>query len=227
MDYKLISKGENPLNKKIIESKNVSFTLWLEFEETAPWEDLKNDFANVIVTTLDGRRLGFNIWTYKFLETSIKVDREENKKLNALYQTPPDLFVKELTRDCIEKTIVDLFNKDHIEQQLNRSTFALEFLTPYWDAIEMEDDHIDALLHELSLELPNNHFLKGEEFILIAKKTNSDEIVLELKNGIIAVVHLTWTSKTERDGYPITRIYASEFNFWEKEMKEDILEFNR
>ena len=40
---------------------------------------------------------------YKLLETLIKIGQQNNGTLNGLYQTPPDLFVEELTRVCIEK----------------------------------------------------------------------------------------------------------------------------
>jgi len=44
---------------------------------------------------------------------------ESGENLKGLYQTPPDLFVKELTRDCIEKTISDLLKKGDLEDVLN------------------------------------------------------------------------------------------------------------
>jgi hypothetical protein len=98
----------------------MQFKLWLEFEEVDPdnW-DVENEFANIHVDLLDGRHYGINVWTYKFLETSFKLDVESGENLNGLYQTPPDLFVKELTRDCIEKTITDLLKKGNLEDILN------------------------------------------------------------------------------------------------------------
>ncbi|SEB48639.1 hypothetical protein SAMN04489761_0993 [Tenacibaculum sp. MAR_2009_124] len=41
-------------NDKIVEIGKIPFKLWLEFEISGPWEDLENDFANIIVDTLDG-----------------------------------------------------------------------------------------------------------------------------------------------------------------------------
>ena len=46
-------------------------------------------------------------------------DMENGENLKELYQTPPDLFVKELTRGCIEKTISDLLEKGDLEDVLN------------------------------------------------------------------------------------------------------------
>lgn len=98
------------------------FTLWLEFEVVDPgnW-DVENEFANIHVDLPDGRHYGINVWTYRFLETSIKDDQINGNNLNGLYQTPPDLLVKELTRDCIEKTIKDLLKKGDLENVLNPS----------------------------------------------------------------------------------------------------------
>ncbi|WP_338393210.1 hypothetical protein [Fulvitalea axinellae] len=53
------------------------------------------------------------------METSFELDKESGENLKGLYQTPPDLFVKELTRDCIEKTISDLLKKGDLEDILN------------------------------------------------------------------------------------------------------------
>ena len=134
----------NPLSDKIIQIGNTSFKLWLEFEVSSPWNDLEDDFANIGVNTLDGRRYGINVWTYKFLESAVKQDEQSGENTTGLYQTPPDLFVKELTRECIERTIGDLLEKGNLEELLNTSIFELEYLEPYWDAMEMEDKNIQA-----------------------------------------------------------------------------------
>jgi len=103
------------------------FKLWLEFEEADPgsW-DKTNDFANIHVDMADGRHYGINVWTFKFLETSIAQDIKENNNLNGLYVTPPDLFVKELTRECIHATIADLLKKGDLEKVLNPSILSLK-----------------------------------------------------------------------------------------------------
>ena len=187
---------------------------------------LKTIFSNIIVDALDGRSYGINVWTYKFLETAINTDKENEKNLNGLYLVPPDLFVKELSRNCIEKTIADLLKNGNLEDILNNTAFELKFLDPYWDAIEMEEKNIQVLMDELKLELPDDHMLRYQNTELIARKTNNDDIVLELEDERIAVVHLTWKSKKETNGYPITRIYKDKVDFWNNEMKQDIVEFN-
>lgn len=117
-DSKQLKKYYNKLKRR---TKEVSkFTLWLEFEEvdTNNW-DIENEFCNVVVNLEDGRKYGLNIWTYKFLEKAVKEDLETGENLNGLYQKPPDLFVKELTRECIEQSIQDLLKIDDLERTLN------------------------------------------------------------------------------------------------------------
>ena len=112
------------------------FTLWLEFEHVdylsqrdpktdafitgIDW-DIENEFCNVGVDLPDGRHYGINVWTYAFLATVVALDIESKEKLNGMYQIPPDLFVKELTRECIEATIVDLLKQGNLEDVLNPS----------------------------------------------------------------------------------------------------------
>lgn len=107
-------KGRNTQNK--------NFTLWLEFEEADPenW-DKENEFCNIHIDMEDGRHYGLNVWTYKFLEKAVGEDKKTGQNLNGLYQKPPDLFVKELTRACIQKAIEDLLKIGDLEKVLNPS----------------------------------------------------------------------------------------------------------
>ncbi|WP_426491916.1 hypothetical protein [Hymenobacter sp. 102] len=116
-----------------------AFTLWLEFEHVdysikwAPdtetfvtggdWEKA-NEACNIHVTLPDGRQYGINVWTYQFLQTVIQLDIAQGENLGGLYQRPPDLFVRELTRQCIEATIADLLTIGPLEQVLNPSVLA-------------------------------------------------------------------------------------------------------
>ena len=101
------------------------YTIWLEFEHVDySNSDMENELANVIIDFTDGRHYGINVWTYKFLYTLIELSKKEGTNLNGLYMEPPDLFVKELTRDCIEKTIADLLKTDSLEKMLNPSVLS-------------------------------------------------------------------------------------------------------
>lgn len=99
-----------------------SFKLWLEFEEVGfgDW-DKENEFCNIHVDLEDGRHYGVTVWAYKFLDTAINEDRKSGQNLGGLYQKPPDLLVKELTRSCIERTIQDLLKLGDLEKVLNPS----------------------------------------------------------------------------------------------------------
>ncbi len=103
----------------------MEFELWLEFEEVDPtsW-DRQNDFANIHVTLVDGREYGINVWTFKYLETARSNSVKNNENLNGLYIIPPDLFVQELTRECIKATISDLLKIGDLEIVLNPSVLA-------------------------------------------------------------------------------------------------------
>jgi hypothetical protein len=121
-DNKELRKLYNKLKQRPEEA--TGFTLWLEFEhiDMGNW-DMENEFCNIHVELTDGRRYGLNVWTYKYLETAIDNDRQTGNNLNGLYQTPPDLFVKELTRNCIEETIKDLLKQGGLEKVLNPSIY--------------------------------------------------------------------------------------------------------
>ena len=99
-----------------------NFKLWLEFEEVDPgnW-DIKNEFANIQVDLPDGRQYGINVWTFKYLQSAVQENKINGDNLKGLYQTPPDLFVEELTRECIERTIADLLSQGALEEVLNPS----------------------------------------------------------------------------------------------------------
>ena len=111
------------------------FVLWLEFEEfhfasshdfatgkleIHDWNN-KNDFCNIHITLADGRRYGINVWTFDFLATTVSQDKASGENLGGIYQIPPDLFVHELTRECIEATIADLLKRGNLETVLNPS----------------------------------------------------------------------------------------------------------
>ncbi|MBN9295705.1 MAG: hypothetical protein J0I41_01785 [Filimonas sp.] len=100
------------------------FTLWLEFELFGDEYDVKNEFCNIHVGMPDGRHYGLNVWTYQYLQTAIAEGKKSGNNLNGLYQIPPDLFVEELTRECIEQTIADLLKIGDLEKVLNPSVYS-------------------------------------------------------------------------------------------------------
>ena len=103
------------------------FELWLEFEEVDQnnW-NIDNEFCNIHVRMRDGREYGINVWTFNFLNRVIEYNKSCGENLNGLYQIPPDLFVKELSRSCIEKTIEDLLEKGNLEEILNITIISIK-----------------------------------------------------------------------------------------------------
>lgn len=224
MDIKQLNLSPNPLSDQIVENGDKSFRLWLEFEESSPWSDLENNYAIIGVNMLDGRRYALNVWTHEFFSTALEQERKEGK---GGYVIPPDLFVQELTRSGIEKTIKALLHRGRLEEILNPSVFSLSFNKPYEDAIQMDDKIVDGLMNELQLELSEEHPLYNESYELLAKKMNNDDIVLVLNDGRIAVVCLSWTLTKEKEGFPKTRIYANKLDFWEKEMRHEVMNYKK
>lgn len=101
------------------------FKLWLEFEAVDYSDsDMENEVCNIHVDLPDGRHYGINVWTYKFLNTAIQLDKESGENLNGTYITPPDLFVKELSRACIENVIADILTQGDLESILNPSVLS-------------------------------------------------------------------------------------------------------
>lgn len=105
----------------------IDFEIWFEFEAVDYSDsDMKNEAANIQVNLGDGRKYGINVWTYNFLKTIIEINKITGENLNGLYQSPPDLFVHELSRECIEKSIFDLLKKGNLEDVLNQSIIIKE-----------------------------------------------------------------------------------------------------
>ena len=62
-----------------------------------------------------------------YFQTSLKEGQSNGENVNEIYQIPPDLIVKELTRDCIEKTIQDLLKNGDLDKVLNPSIFSKNY----------------------------------------------------------------------------------------------------
>lgn len=98
------------------------FSLWLEFEEldSSDW-DARNEITNAQVTLSNGKKYGLNIWSYGFLDKTIREDTTSGSNLNGLFQIPPDLLVQTITRNCIEKSISELLKEGELSITLNPS----------------------------------------------------------------------------------------------------------
>ncbi len=83
----------------------------------------------------------------------------------------------------------------------------MEIKHPY---TKIDDDVSDALLKELKREMSEDHILFDVEIVPIARKSLNDDVLFQLPEGRVAVVHLTWSGIKEDDPFfPSTKIYAS------------------
>lgn len=108
----------------------------------------------------------------------------------------------------------------------DKQPFKLKFVDPYWDDFDKQGEMALALLAQLKLEMPDDHVLRGRTYKLLARDQRNDDIILELDDQSIAVVHLTWKQGKEISGFPVTRIYPSRLSYWEEEMKGEIEDYN-
>lgn len=60
---------------------------------------------------------------------------------------------------------------------------------------------------ELRTELSTGHVLDGRRWVMFARRTDRDDAVLHLASGGYAVVHLTWSGRTEQPPWPSTTVY--------------------
>jgi hypothetical protein len=200
----------------------MEFVLWLEFEHWTDknW-DKENDFANIGVTLPDGRRYGINVWTYQFLQTAIQEGLNLQKDIEGCYVIPPDLFVKELSRQCFQSVIKQLLAKGNLEEVLNASVFGIHFLAPW---IEVDDLPANDSAH-LQLIVQEQFALNYENLLVLAKHAITQEVLIQLPAKKLAIVSLG----KRKDGNHIIKpaLFQSKKEFWEKRLKADILEFRK
>jgi hypothetical protein len=84
----------------------------------------------------------------------------------------------------------------------------LEWLDP-WQRLE---GSYDGFVRELQKEVPPLHVLHGLSVVAVARRIDCDDVLFVTANPAmpLAVVHLTWTGRTESDPrWPHTTSYKS------------------
>jgi hypothetical protein len=81
----------------------------------------------------------------------------------------------------------------------------------------MDESFLLSWEEELARETGPGHPLYRIPAKLIARRFDCDDALFELEDGRVAMVHVTWSQRQERDPrWPETRIYAS-LQAWEQE----------
>ena len=67
-----------------------------------------------------------------------------------------------------------------------------------------------VLVEELQREVSLNHVLCNQEVNVIARRTDCDDVLFqEINRKYFALVHLTWSSKSENPPWPFTKIFVT------------------
>jgi hypothetical protein len=89
----------------------VDFELWLEFEHWQPAVGpYKDDFANILFTTKDGKQYAANVWTIAYFD-AVRATHEVGSDW---YLLPPDLIVVELSRHAVERAVGAMIAKHEV-----------------------------------------------------------------------------------------------------------------
>ncbi|MCL4264558.1 MAG: hypothetical protein KJ069_15145 [Anaerolineae bacterium] len=96
-----------------------SFELWLEFElwVSEPTFDPYDDFSNMLISFVDGRKFALNVWTFNALEQAKVTQELESPELTGKYLLPPDLFVEKLDRQLLEQVVTDLIRSVQLREE--------------------------------------------------------------------------------------------------------------
>ena len=96
----------------------------------------------------------------------------------------------------------------------------VDWLIP-WHPVEDASER-RTLLAELQRELPSAHILSGVQTIPIARRHDCDDVLFALADDRVAVVHLTWSGRTEPlPELPWTVVFDSLNRFVDDNMKPE------
>jgi len=93
-----------------------------------------------------------------------------------------------------------------------------------WNPLNSEQDR-QNLFAELQREVDSIHPLYGLTATAVAYRDDQDDVAFLLKDGRLAVVHLTWIGKQDCSPFPRTDLYAEAEEFKQQRMIPDHLEW--
>lgn len=207
---------DSPRKPRIIQVGKSRFSIWLEWEEEKPLREINDDYANIIVDLLDGRAYWINVWTYEFLQTVVHSDIINQEGGKGLFVVPPDLFVKTLSRECLETTIIALMQEGGLDFMLKPSTFRLQYSGQWIGSFEMENcAEIERRLFERIGPMPPFY---GHHLYLLAHNVYKNEIAVGLENKSIAVVPYPKANLKEKD----IQFFKNKKDFWGRKLRYEI-----
>ncbi|WP_026995398.1 hypothetical protein [Flectobacillus major] len=146
--------------------------------------------------------------------------------------------IKELPNEPKRIDIVGVNSK--ILQDFLQTNPPRPFVEEPWNELQIEQKFAfeDELTKELGineksffdiLSKPQKHILFDSEFSAFCHDQRNDDVLFEVKKqGLdkqFALVHLTWTSKKEKEGYPNTTFYSDFDDFKYSKMYADKAEW--
>jgi hypothetical protein len=133
---------------------------------------------------------------------------------------PKLLSVTDLPRVPSRRKPVDLLHS-------RCDSFAMDWLEP-WFPLDENGEEAEGLARECAREVSKGHPLHGIPVRGLARRGDCDDVLFALDDGTgrVAVVHLTWTSRSsERLPYPHATIYPDLSTWAEQGMRTDHAEF--
>ncbi len=101
----------------------------------------------------------------------------------------------------------------------------LPLAAPWLDMADEPQRLKEGLLSELKREVHRQHPLYGLKGEVMGQRQDNDDLLIELADGRVAVVHLTWSGKKEHGLWPSTQIYIDRKDFMENRLLPDIEDF--
>jgi hypothetical protein len=98
--------------------------------------------------------------------------------------------------------------------QIQMRANALTFPKP-WEPLD--SNQAMAFIDELRAELSSEHPLYGIPLHVIAQSCSADDTLLQMEDGCVVSVHLTWSTKPEPPPFPIYQRYDS-FKEWAQQV---------
>ncbi|WP_315719605.1 MULTISPECIES: hypothetical protein [unclassified Bradyrhizobium] len=79
----------------------------------------------------------------------------------------------------------------------------------------LTDDHVRTTLEaELAREIAPGHALAHLPGSIVAKRDDCDDVLVTLRDGRVAVVHLTWSGGREADPRRPTTVFYDSLDDW-------------